>query len=317
MNITNLEYFVAAAQELNISKAAKKLYITQQSLSSHIARLEEELGAKLFDRSHGLKLTYAGECTLRIAKEMLALNNLMVVQLDDIENQRRGVLRLGVGIRAKGYIILPKVLPRFHTLYPNVDLQLDVARNPDLREKLYAGDLDVLIGPRSKTRLPSNISDHVLYTEPFCLIVPQKVMKMLFPANTAAVVRSFSRGMNASDLTAFADAPFLLREPGQIIREEASSLFSKAGIQPPVVLECVDTETIVSLCVSGMGCTFAYELTVSENSYISNNSVYVFPINEEGTAGDIMVYYHNDRYLSKATRDFLQIIREEFHLASF
>ena len=67
MNFRNLEYFLAAAEEKNITRAAKKLYISQQSLSEHIAKLEDELGVPLFERTPNLKLTYAGEKHVRSA----------------------------------------------------------------------------------------------------------------------------------------------------------------------------------------------------------------------------------------------------------
>ena len=61
MNFRNLQYFLAAAEEKNFTHAARRLYISQQSLSGHVAKLEEELGVPLFERGPELKLTYAGE----------------------------------------------------------------------------------------------------------------------------------------------------------------------------------------------------------------------------------------------------------------
>lgn len=69
MNFLNIKYFIAIAEEQNISAAARKLYVSQQSLSEHLKKLETEIGAPLFIRGNTITLTVAGECFLDGAKE--------------------------------------------------------------------------------------------------------------------------------------------------------------------------------------------------------------------------------------------------------
>ena len=71
MNLLNLRYFLVAAEELNFTRAARRLYISQQSLSGHILKLENYFGVELFDRSPPMTLTSAGTCLMRYAKRML------------------------------------------------------------------------------------------------------------------------------------------------------------------------------------------------------------------------------------------------------
>ena len=73
MNFRNLQYFLAATEEKNFTHAARRLYISQQSLSGHVAKLEEELGVPLFERGPELKLTYAGERLALIARQICSL----------------------------------------------------------------------------------------------------------------------------------------------------------------------------------------------------------------------------------------------------
>ena len=70
MNFTNLDYFLALTKEMNFTQAAKKLHISQQALSNHILRLEEEFGVSLFDRGTPLTLTAAGKRLLVHAQEL-------------------------------------------------------------------------------------------------------------------------------------------------------------------------------------------------------------------------------------------------------
>ena len=75
INFLNLEYFLAAAEELNITRAAKRLYISQQSLSNHISNLEKEFDVQLFNRTTPLTLTYAGRALKLRAKQLLELKD--------------------------------------------------------------------------------------------------------------------------------------------------------------------------------------------------------------------------------------------------
>ena len=91
MNFRNLQYFLRAAEEKNITRAAQKLYISQQSLSGHIAKLEEELGVSLFERGGELKLTYAGERLYLLAQRICSLEQEILRETGEISDRRRGV----------------------------------------------------------------------------------------------------------------------------------------------------------------------------------------------------------------------------------
>ena len=88
MNFLNIKYFIAIAEEQNISAAARKLYVSQQSLSEHLKKLETEIGAPLFIRGNTITLTVAGECFLDGAKEIMASYNRMI---SNISHNMRGV----------------------------------------------------------------------------------------------------------------------------------------------------------------------------------------------------------------------------------
>ena len=95
----NWKYFVVAAEELNFTRAAKKLYISQQSLSNYIAKLESEVGIELFNRKNALTLTAAGESLYYNAKQILAIEELAQREIQDIRDFRTGSLRIGISAR--------------------------------------------------------------------------------------------------------------------------------------------------------------------------------------------------------------------------
>ena len=108
MNFSSMEYFSVLAQERNFTRAAERLHITQQSLSSHIAGMEKELGSQLLVRRVPLELTYAGKVMLRYATGFQTLQNEMQREFCDISQKQKGILRVGAA-STRGQMILPKV----------------------------------------------------------------------------------------------------------------------------------------------------------------------------------------------------------------
>lgn len=92
INFFKPEYFLVAAEELNFTKAAKKLFISQQSLSNHISNMEKEFDVILFNRTTPLTLTYAGQALKAKARQMLELRDETYRELSDIKDFSVGQL---------------------------------------------------------------------------------------------------------------------------------------------------------------------------------------------------------------------------------
>jgi len=107
MNFSSMDYFVVLAQERNFTRAAQRLHITQQSLSSHIAGMEKELGSQLLVRRVPLELTYAGEVMLRYATGFQKFRSDMQREFCDISQKQKGILHVGAA-STRGQMILPK-----------------------------------------------------------------------------------------------------------------------------------------------------------------------------------------------------------------
>ena len=111
MNLKQARYIQTIAQEGSITAAARKLYISQPSLSQMLKQVEVELGTALFDRSVSpVHLTLAGEACLQAAEAILAANDRLERQLQEIRDESRGRLRLGISVQ-RGMQVLPLALP--------------------------------------------------------------------------------------------------------------------------------------------------------------------------------------------------------------
>ncbi len=299
MNFSNLEYFVAVAEELNVTKAAERLYISQQSLSNQIIKLENELNVKLFTRSPSMALTYAGSSLLNHARNILDLHNQMLSEIEDIKNNQRGMIKIGVS-HTRGRVLLPNILPSFQAKYPLYEVNLVEGNTEILESKLRHGEIDVVLS--FTPRIQDGIESIKLVTDRLLLVVHRKFMNELFGEKTDFMRGKFSQSV---DITAFKNCPFLLLTKGNRIRTLVDSYMSRNKISPNIILETENTETAFALALKGMGIAVYPEMFL--NSASVYNEVDFFPITSEETLATLAVSYAQGRYLSKAVQDFIEI----------
>ena len=122
MDLISLYYFQELSKDLNMTRTAQRLYISQQTLSNHIHRLEQHYGCPLLYRKPTLSLTCAGEFVLSFAQVVRKEERNLEDILSDIEQQERGTLKLGAGSQ-RGAWILSHLLPDFHRRYPLVQVR--------------------------------------------------------------------------------------------------------------------------------------------------------------------------------------------------
>ena len=155
MNINQLKYIVTIAEELNITKASKKLFVSQSSLSQCIKTIEKEIGAKIFETNiTPLKLTYAGEIYINWAKEVLTSQDEMMEKVKEISTQNNVRIIVGVATHRSIYL-LPQVIKEFRNLYPLSFVVIKEYPTPILHKMFENQELDLLLDE-------SNI-DSVLY----------------------------------------------------------------------------------------------------------------------------------------------------------
>ncbi|NRD80894.1 LysR family transcriptional regulator [Bacillus sp. BRMEA1] len=173
MDIKQLRYFIATAKYLNMTVAAKNLYIAQPALSRQIIDLEGYLGVTLFIRDkRGLKLTRAGMELLSAAKEIVAKSDEAIERVKLAGAGLKGDLKIGyVGTSDK--IFLPKLLRTFRKKHPDVGLSLEYANSEALNDALNSGELDVVFTFTVGIENITDLSWEKIYTESFALIVSE------------------------------------------------------------------------------------------------------------------------------------------------
>ena len=117
LDTVSLYYFTEAAKDLNFTQTASRLFLSQQNLSSHIARLESKCGCKLFHRKPKLQLTYEGELFLAYAKEAVSAESNILSALKAVANEDSGRLLIGIST-PRAAIFIPDILRDFSRAYP-------------------------------------------------------------------------------------------------------------------------------------------------------------------------------------------------------
>lgn len=168
MELRQLAYFVAVAEECHFTRAAKRLHVAQSGLSSSVRSLERELGAELFVRNtRQVRLTPAGTALLVEARRTLAASSACADAVAAVQGLLRGSLTIGT-LQCLHVVHLPTVLARFVSTYPRLDIELRTGGSGELTSHVAQGKLDVAFVARPAV-LPDDAVMTPLASEPMVL----------------------------------------------------------------------------------------------------------------------------------------------------
>lgn len=311
VNFLNLEYFLVVAEELNFTKAAKKLYISQQSLSSHISKLENDLEVELFNRTVPLTLTVAGKSLVKNATKMLELKKETVKELADVKEFKRGDLYIGIS-HTRGRAFLPEILPLYNEKFPSIDLHLFEGNSKELDAALFRGDVDLIVG-----MLPfnvENVESVPLCNEEILMIVPDNILAKYFPDSYGIVKRKLEKEV---DIELLKNCPFLMVNAKNSVRIVADEIFKEKQIKPNIILETESIETVLALSVNGMGITFYPKTLMNNKNLVFDNhtlfGVNIYQLEYNKTHGTLAIGYQKNRYISQATKEFIKIAQDKYN----
>ena len=246
MDFTLINSFIAVAEEGSFSTAAKHLFLSQQSLSKQIAKLEAELGTELLVRSRPLRLTQNGKLFLQTAKEMAKLKQ----EFEETCGTRvRGEESIRVGIEHTiARAILPRVLPRYMEAHPEVYVRISEESPEELEKTVDHEGIDLVIGSISNP--PASYKTVALCRKEQLLVVPKKLMRALAGDRYEALREEFSRGV---DLRFFEKAPFIKQPRNSSGGRSLMNYMKYYDVHPDFVCELTNVENAFQLALSGVG----------------------------------------------------------------
>ena len=249
MTLIQMEYFITAATELNFTKAATKLSITQQSLSASIAALENELGCQLFVRRVPLELTYAGNVFLKYANDILRKIDALKHDFSDIRSDQRGILRIGIA-PTRGRSIMPDIIDRFRKQYPGIQIVVKEDTNDGLRQDILNGDIDIAIANFETDRKGIVLRD--FYNEEVVLFALDELLDQCFGEEKENIIAELKNG----NFTYLKSCPFVLGNPKDIAGKISTTILTANSIQPITLVNADNVELLLALCLKGIGFCF-------------------------------------------------------------
>ncbi|UOX88198.1 LysR family transcriptional regulator [Amycolatopsis sp. FBCC-B4732] len=236
MELHQLAYFVAVAEEGNFTRAAERLHVAQPGVSAQVRRLERELGQELLDRSgRTVRLTDVGAAALPHARAALAAVQGVREAVDELAGLVRGQVAIGA-VTSAGPVRLPDLLAGFHERYPAVEITLSEANSDTMLAALREGRLDLAVVGLS-TDPPPGIATQVLLDEPFLAVTAPDG-----PLDRAEV-----------DIRDLDGLPLMALPKGTGLRTALDAAFAREGLTPRIAFEAADPNVLVQLAVRGLG----------------------------------------------------------------
>jgi DNA-binding transcriptional LysR family regulator len=238
IDLRQLRYFQAVAEELHFGRAAARLAIAQPALSRQIQQIEQELGMPLLRRTQRrVELLPAGALLLERSR---AIQQELARTLADVRRTGAGELgKLALGfIHSSTYGLLPTVIRRFRQLYPGIELELHEMPITAQHTALVRGTID--LGLLRVQPAPAELEVATVLADPFVLAVPAR-----HPLAARERVR----------LKEVAGEPFVMfsQSEAPLLHDRVQSLCEQAGFQPAVVQRATQLHTIVGLVGGGLG----------------------------------------------------------------
>jgi DNA-binding transcriptional LysR family regulator len=293
MELRQLEYFVAVAEEANFTRAAERVHVAQPGISAQVRRLERELGHELFDRSgRTVRLTAVGEAVLPHARAALEAVAGVRTAVDDLSGLLGG--RLAIGALVSCAVGLPDLLAGFHDAHPGVEISLVEDDSARLVEALRSGALDAAFVALTMAT-PQGIDIHVLTDEPIVVAVG--------PGDPWS-------GRKGLAVTQLRDRPLVSLPVGTGLRACLDEACTAAGFRPTIALEAGDPGVLADLAARGLGPAILPESLARARSDL--HAVALRP----QLRGRVALAWRSDGPTSPAARAFLARARAELSRAA-
>ncbi len=306
MNLRSIEYFLIVAEELNVTRAAERLVISQQALSSHIRRLEEEYNVELFYRKPVFRLTPAGQQMVFFGQQILHSEAAMRAAFSDITENARATLRLGIS-RLRSDVFFPPILERFAPGHPNISIELLDGNSAKLEGLLQAGKIDLYIGldaPEGPNQHRIRLAEEQLlccFTEP--------LLKKYCPNNWEELLTSFAEG---ADLLKLIHMPLISLRRGTTLRTSLDRFLSHY-LSPQFLLECEQQSLVYRFARDGMGVGLLSPVALYNRfDEPVKDTFYAFPVDNNIDPYVTWLVYRSDVPCPRFLEDFIRDVRAVF-----
>lgn len=273
MNFEYLYYFTELVKDMNMTQTATRLFISQQTLSNYIIRLENHYGVKLFIRGQKLILTDAGKELLQFAKYTLDNERSMRAIFSDITEQRRGQIRFG-GSHLRATRLIPMILTKFSNEFPQVTIDVLLENSKRLIQLVTNGDLDLALCLIDV--LDSKLNYTLLYEDRCYLCISERLLKRHYSNKEIEIIKSKSKKRIA--LKDFERIPFYIMNSANHIGLSLADCFEESNFKPQIYLSSRSDAFGAPICNMGITASFmSQSRLVAEWDQLADD-INIFPV---------------------------------------
>lgn len=301
MNLKQLEAFVQVAEGGSFSKAAKELFLTQPTISSHISSLERELNARLFVRNtKEVSLSEDGIKLYKYAKQMLDLQREIEVTFGmDEEGESHAVTIAASTIPAQ--YLLPEVLTRFSERYPQEQIRIQETDSSKVVMQIVDHRVDI------------GFTGTVLEKK-HCKYIPFYKDELVIITPNTPKYQELAQG-NKEDISWIKKEHVIMREEGSGTRKEAELQLKGAGVKfagLDIIASIENQETIKKSVRQGMGISVLSKLATADE--VANGEILVFPIPNSDEGRDINLVYNKNYQMTRSAERFIKVVKEVYNI---
>ena len=287
MDFDQLETFIEVARLSSFSRAAEKRFRTQPAISSQIRSLEEDVGARLLDRSGGkVSLTASGKLFLKFAEETLDARKAATTAIAETERVPRGEIVVGAN-EGTCLHILPEVFAHFKKQYPDVSVNIRRADYAKVLESVIDNSVD--FGVVSLPVTDNRLTAVLIHRDDLVLIVT--------PRHPLAKLKSAS----AVDIAQY---PLVMPKVGHT-RDALDQLFHERKLKPRYAMELDSSELLKRFVAADVGVGFIARSNVQED--VKANVLAAVPLADMQIRRDLALVFRKDKALSRAALAFIDI----------
>lgn len=285
MDIKQLRYFIAIAEEKNITAAATRLHMSQPPLSMQLKQLEEELGVKLIERNgKSMELTDKGVVLYQHALHLVNSLEEVKNELLETEEGKKGVLSVGINtLSIPGF---SDMLVSFHKKYPLVTLKIVQNDSFYLSEMVRSRGIELAF-----VRLPlehRGLAYHHLFHEPFVFVSRESVESISLEEITQLpLIIPSTEGLGSYNTILNA--------------------FSKKQLKPQSIAECSDMHVLLDLVSNGIGATIVPK---SVMDVYGNNRLFTTTIRDVNLYSSVGIIWLEQHFTSAPARNFIALVKE-------
>ena len=287
------------AQSGSFSKAAKKLFLTQPTISAHIASLEKELDTRVFVRNtKEVDLSPEGQKLYTYARQILDLTEKIKEEFGRHEEEAKCVTIAASTIPAQ--YLLPDILTRFNEKHPGEQLRILESDSAQVAEQVAEGSVDI------------GFTGTVLEKK-FCKYIPfYKDQLVVITPNTEKYQEYKRMG---GDISWIQEESVIMREEGSGTRKEAEKQLRHLGIRTErlrIIASIANQETIKKSVIQGMGISILSRLAAKNE--VENGRVLEFPIPEADEGRDLNLVYNKNHPLTRSAQRFIKTVKEIYDI---